>query len=113
MVVPLKVPRSGGPDWPTAKAFARGVCETIAADKPDGYVLNMAKAKRGGKIFLDYLRNDRMATAVAPLSPRGRPGAPVSMPVQLVRGEDRARSQTLHRPHRRRHPGEEQTLDRL
>ena len=81
VVVPLKVPRSGGPDWPTAKAFARGVCEQIAADDPDGYVLNMAKAKRSGRIFLDYLRNDRMATAVAPLSPRGRPGAPVSMPV--------------------------------
>ncbi len=81
VVVPLKVPKSGGPDWPTGKAFARGVCERIAADEPDGYVLTMAKAKRGGRIFLDYLRNDRMSTAVAPLSPRGRPGAPVSMPV--------------------------------
>jgi bifunctional non-homologous end joining protein LigD len=68
-------------DWPTAKAFARQVSERLAADAPDRFLVNMAKAKRSGKIFLDYLRNDRMSTAVAPLSPRARPGAPVSMPL--------------------------------
>ena len=80
VVTPLKDGK-GKTDWPTAKAFARQVCEAIAADAPSRYVVNMSKAKRKGRIFLDYLRNDRMSTAVAPLSPRGRPGAPVSFPL--------------------------------
>ena len=82
-----------GVDWPTAKAFARDVCKQMAADAPDRFLINMAKDRRTGRIFLDYLRNDRMATAVAPFSPRGREGAPVSMPItwgQVKRGLDPA-----------------------
>jgi bifunctional non-homologous end joining protein LigD len=78
VVTPLK---AKGMDWASAKAFARDVCKAMATDAPHRYLITMAKTDRAGRIFLDYLRNDWMATAVAPLSPRGRPGAPVSMPL--------------------------------
>jgi bifunctional non-homologous end joining protein LigD len=81
VVTPLKDAKKDGIDWKQAKAFAQKVCQQMAADAPERYLLNMSKAQRKGKIFLDYLRNDRMSTAVAPLSPRARDGAPVSMPL--------------------------------
>ncbi len=68
-------------DWDAAKAFARRIAESMAADGPDRYVAKMAKKLRAGHIFIDYLRNGRGATAIAPYATRARPGAPVSTPL--------------------------------
>jgi bifunctional non-homologous end joining protein LigD len=81
VVTPLAYGARDKVDWKVAKAFAQGVCQQMVTDDPDRYLINMSKKLRGGKIFLDYLRNDRMSTAVAVLSPRARDGATVSMPL--------------------------------
>ncbi len=89
VVTPLDYGTRDKVTWKEAKAFALGICQWMAHENPERYLLNMSKKLRGGKIFLDYLRNDRMATAVAVLSPRAREGATVSMPLTWaqVRGD--------------------------
>jgi bifunctional non-homologous end joining protein LigD len=81
VVTPLLSGAKDKVTWKEAKAFALGICQWMADEDPDRYLLNMSKKLRKGKIFLDYLRNDRMSTAVAVLSPRARSGATVSMPL--------------------------------
>jgi bifunctional non-homologous end joining protein LigD len=94
LVTPVLLSARAKLGWSDAKAIAREICTRMAADSPARYLVNMAKKARTGRIFLDYLRNDRMATAVAPLSPRARDGTPVSMPLtwaQVKHGLDPAR----------------------
>jgi bifunctional non-homologous end joining protein LigD len=67
--------------WDDAKEFAHGVAEAVVKEEPSRFVATMAKSRRKGKIFVDYLRNGRGATFIAPYSPRARPGAPVAMPI--------------------------------
>jgi len=77
VVAPLK-PEA---EWPEAKALASTLAEAMAADSPERFVATISKSKRHGKILVDYLRNQRGATAVAPYSTRARPGATVSTPL--------------------------------
>jgi bifunctional non-homologous end joining protein LigD len=77
VVTPLQ-PKAG---WVQVKAFAKGLADSMSKDQPEKYLATATKAKRNGKIFIDYLRNGRGNTAVSAYSTRARPGAAVSMPL--------------------------------
>ncbi|HZT27732.1 MAG TPA: non-homologous end-joining DNA ligase [Pseudolabrys sp.] len=76
VVIPIKpVP------WDIAKEFTRQVALSLEQDNPDRYIARSSKSRRPGRIFVDWLRNSREATAIAPYSTRARPGAPVAVPL--------------------------------
>lgn len=78
VVVPI-APKAG---WEETKAFSRGLAQQMVIDSPSKYVASMSKSRRKGRIFIDYLRNSRSATAIAPYSTRARAGAPVAAPLE-------------------------------
>ncbi len=76
------VPVTPTQEWDDAKAFCKAVAQRMADKQPNRYVANMSKAKRKNKIFVDYLRNGRGATAICNYSTRGKPHAPVATPLE-------------------------------
>jgi len=77
VIVPL-TPRA---EWPQVKDFAQRFCVALATAEPERFTTNLAKARRKGRIFLDYLRNQRGSTAIMPYSARARDHAPVAAPI--------------------------------
>jgi bifunctional non-homologous end joining protein LigD len=84
-------------EWPEVKAFCRGFAMMVSSAQPDRFLANMSKARRHGKMFVDYLRNERGSTAICPYSTRSREGAPVATPIswQELKTLDRANGFSL------------------
>lgn len=84
------VPLNPQANWPDVSDFARRFAEAVSQNSPEKYVATMSKAKRVGKIFIDWLRNQRTSTAVLPYSARAREGAPVAAPIAWSELDDYA-----------------------
>ena len=90
VVAPVRPERN----WEEVRVFCRGVAETAAGEAPDRFTANMSKAKRVGKIYIDYVRNNRGATSIAPYSTRAKERATVSVPLRWTELSGRIRSDT-------------------
>ena len=109
--LPVAVRRQGHPrrraarrferDWPTVKSFADRFSRAIAEAEPEMFTANIRKVQRKGRIFLDWLRNQRGATAVMPYSARAREGAPGRRADRMGRARQVQGRQSLHDPRRR------------
>ncbi|WP_375395052.1 DNA ligase D [uncultured Sphingomonas sp.] len=86
--VHVVVPLTPQAEWPAVKDFADRFARALAGAEPERYVAVMTKAKRKGRIFIDWLRNQRGATAIMPYSARARAGAPVAVPVSWTELRD-------------------------
>ncbi len=86
--VHVVVPLTPKADWPAVKSFADRFARALAQSEPDRFVATMSKAKRKGRIFIDWLRNQRGATAIMPYAARARAGAPVAAPVSWTELRD-------------------------
>jgi bifunctional non-homologous end joining protein LigD len=91
VVIPLTPKLS----WDEVKAFAKWLADSFVAQRPEQFTANMSKKARQGRIYLDYLRNSRGATAVGAYSPRSRPGAPVSIPLSWEEVEQGIRPESF------------------
>jgi bifunctional non-homologous end joining protein LigD len=99
----VATPIARGIAWDELKAFSKAVAQAMERDEPARYTANLARTHRKGKIFVDYLRNGRGATFIAPYSPRALPGAPVATPLgweELAHGVDPAGFTTATVPRR-------------
>ncbi|CAN7518417.1 DNA ligase D [Rhizobium sp. LjRoot98] len=92
------VPLSRRAPWEDAKTFAKGLSAKIADEDPENYIATMSKAKRKGRIFIDWLRNERGSTAVAPYSVRARSNGPVATPVSWDELGDLGAANGFHIP---------------
>jgi bifunctional non-homologous end joining protein LigD len=80
--VHVLVPLRGTSTWAQVRDFSRGIAAAIAADEPERYTIKAAKAGRRNRIFIDWMRNLRSGTAVAPYSTRARPNCPIAVPLR-------------------------------